>query len=177
MAQDYRGFQDKLNSDLNQASVTAQTYGDKVGKTSKVRIRHSDFEELIPHGAAVEFIATPCHKLKYGDIIFVRKDKEFAVRRFLAFQMTKGGAKVAVARANPSGVELHADTSVVGKIVGVEAKGEHYDPHKRESLMQRFRNEWTAYGTSTPFQRMVRSFKSFSRLLSKKKTAAPPRKK
>ena len=167
MAQDYRGFQDKVYGDLNQASVTAQSY-DKVGKTSKVRIRHSDLEHLIPHGASVEFVATPCHKLKYGDIVFVRKDKEFAIRRFLAFQFVKGGARVAVARASPVGVETHPDAAIVGKIIGVEVHRKHYDPHKKESLMQRFRNEWTAYGTSAPLQRIVRGVKSFGLLFKKK---------
>jgi hypothetical protein len=170
MAHDYRGFQDKMAGDLSQASVTAQGYGDnKVVKSTKVRIRQSDLETLVPTGATVEFLATPCHKLKFGDIIFVRKDKEFVLRRFLAFEMIKKGTMIAVARVAPPAVETYPDSAIIGRVMSVEVRGKSYDPHKVETLMDRFKNEWTCFGTSTPFKRMANGVRRMTRLLAPKK--------
>lgn len=165
MAHDYRGFQDKINGDLSQASAAASSMERGVGgKGSKVRLRQSDMENLIPSGASVEFIAMPPHRLKFGDIIFVRINKEFSLRRFVGFEIGKNGmSTVSVAKPQPPSVERHPDTAVLGKVVKVEHGGKSYDPHKAESAMAKLRNQWTCFGTSTPLARITRGLGIFSR--------------
>lgn len=167
MAQDYRGFQDKIGADM--ASASASAAGMEKIKGTKLRIRQSDLESLIPAGSTVEYQPIPCHRLKFGDIIFVRSGKEFVLRRYVGFQVGKNGAVAAVARANPARLETYPDTAVVGKVTGVDSQGRHFDPHKKESQMQRWANEWTCFGTSTPLKRLAHNLKMFSRMMSKKK--------
>jgi len=164
---DYRGFQDKIGADLASASASAASYEKTRG--SKVRIRHSDLEALIPAGSSVEFQPTTCTKLRFGDIIFVRQNKEFVLRRFVGFQLNnRGTATMSVARVQPAGLESYPDAALVGRVTQVESRGQHFDPHKKEGLMDRWRNEWTCFGTSTPIQRMVYHLKAFGRLMKKK---------
>jgi hypothetical protein len=163
---DYRGFQDKMQGDLSQASVTAQGYGDaKYAKNSRVRIRQSDLETLIPSGSSVEFVPVACHKLKFGDIVFIRKDKEMSIRRFLAFEVVKRGTMVAVVRLSPPTVETYQDSAIVGKVVRVEAHGKTFDPLKMESLSDKLKNQWTCFGTSNPFQRMLNGARRFGKMM------------
>lgn len=168
MAQDYRGFQDKMAGDLSQASMAAAGM-EKVGKGSKVRIRTSDIEALVPSGSSVEFKPIACHKLKFGDILFVRLNKEFVLRRFVSFQIGRQGAVVAVARVLPPSLESYPDTAIVGRVMRVESKGVAFDPHKKEGLGQRIKNEWTCFGTSTPVHRVLRGFKTFGQMMAPKK--------
>lgn len=168
MASDYRGFQDKIGADMATASAAAAGMeGNKAAKGTKVRIRNSDMESLIPAGSSVEFMPTACHKLKFGDIVFVRQDKEFVLRRFVGFQIGKKGAMIAVAKPNPAKMEQYPDTSLVGRVVSVESRGQHYDPLKKESLGTRWRNEWTCFGTSSPFTRLARGLKIFGKMMKK----------
>lgn len=166
MAQDYRGFQDKIGADM--ASASASAAGMEKLRGTKLRIRNSDLEKLIPSGSTVEYQPMPCHRLKFGDIIFVRAGKEFVLRRYIGFQVAKAGAVAAVARANPARLETYPDAAVVGKVLSVDAAGKHFDPHKKESQMQRWANEWTCFGTSTPLKRLAHKLKLFGRLMNKK---------
>lgn len=168
MGSDYRGFQDKVMADVSQASMTAATMEKSGRGNSKVRIRASEMEPLIPNGSAIEYTATAGHKLKFGDIIFVRTGKDLSLRRFIAFEVGKGGARVVCVRVSPPTMEQHPDTSIVGKVVRVDAGGQSYDPYKKESLGQRWANEWTYFGTCTPLQRIQRSFRAFGKLMKKR---------
>ena len=165
MAHDYRGFQDKMHSDMTAASATAASM-DQRGKGSKVRIRTSDMEGLIPSGSSVEFIPIACHKLKFGDIVFVRNNKEFVLRRFVSFNLNKaGGAMVALARIKPPALEQYQDSLLVGRVTSVESQGKVFDPHKKESFGQRMSNEWTCFGTSSPLKRLVSGLRSFGKMM------------
>jgi hypothetical protein len=164
MAHDYRGFQDKVKGDLGAAAATAQGQ-----KSSKVRLRESDLPALIPQGASVEFAAVPFHRLKWGDIIFISVNREFVLRRFVEFEVRKKGTVVRVARATPPGIEEYPDTSIVGRVVVVEVKGQKFDPHTKESQMTRWGNEWTCFGTSTPMERIAKGLRKYGFLGKKKK--------
>ncbi|MBX3166186.1 MAG: hypothetical protein KF760_02195 [Candidatus Eremiobacteraeota bacterium] len=167
MSHDYRGFQDKIGADMATASAAAAGM-DRGAKGSKLRIRQSDLETLIPSGALVEFVPSTGHKLKFGDIVLIRNGSEFSLRRFVGFQIVKGGAKVSVARANPPKLEIYPDTSIVGKVTKVEAKGVSYDPLKKESQLVKWRNEWTFFGTSSMFSRIGHNLKIFGKMMKKK---------
>lgn len=167
MSHDYRGFQDKIGADMATASAAAAGM-DRGAKGSKLRIRHSDMEALVPSGALVEFVPTTGHKLKFGDIVLVRNGTEFQLRRFVSFQILKGGAAVSVARVAPPKLENYPDTALVGKVTRVEAKGASYDPLKRESQLVKWKNEWTFFGTSSMFQRFAQNLKFFGKMMKKK---------
>ena len=167
MGHDYRGFQDKIGADMATASAAAAGM-DRGAKGSKMRIRQSDIEALIPSGAMIEFIPTTGHKLKFGDIVMVRSGTEFNLRRFCSFQIVKGGATVSVARINPPKLESYSDTALVGKITKVEAKGSSYDPLTKESQMAKWRNEWTFFGTSSMFSRIGQNLKILGKMMKKK---------
>ncbi len=168
MGHDYRGFQDKISGDVGTASLAAGSM-EKTGKSTKVRIRNSDLESLVPSGSAVEFIPMAAHRLKFGDIIFVRAGKEMVIRRFLAFAITKNGSMAQVVKMGPPTIEVYPDTALVGRINKVEAGGQVYDPLKKESLTQRFANGWSCFGTSSPFTRLMRNLKAFGQMMKKKK--------
>lgn len=167
MSHDYRGFQDKIGADMATASAAAAGM-DRGAKGSKLRIRHSDMEALVPSGAMVEFIPTTGHKLKFGDIVLVRTGNEFSLRRFVSFQILKGGAAVSVARIAPPKLESYPDTSLVGKVTKVEAKGSSYDPLKKEGQLVKWRNEWTFFGTSSMFKRLANNLKVLGKMMKKK---------
>lgn len=167
MSHDYRGFQDKIGADMATASAAAAGM-DRGQKGSKLRIRQSDLEQLIPSGALVEFVPTTGHKLKFGDIVLVRNGNEFSLRRFCSFQILKAGAMVAVARANPPKMETYPDTALVGKVTKVEGKGGAYDPLKKESQLVKWRNEWTFFGTSSMFKRLAHNLQVFGKMMKKK---------
>ena len=167
MSHDYRGFQDKIGADMATASAAAAGM-DRGAKGSKLRIRQSDLESLIPSGSLVEFIPTTGHKLKFGDIVLVRIGTEFSLRRFCGWQIVKTGSLVSVARANPPKLENYPDTALVGKITKVEAKGVTYDPLKKESQLVKWRNEWTFFGTSSMFKRIGQNLKIFGKMMKKK---------
>lgn len=162
MAHDYRGFQDKVKSDLGAAAATAQT------KNGKVRIRDSDLPKLIPVGSSVEFAVVPLLRLKWGDIVFVSINREFVLRRFVEFELKKKVTVVRVARANPPAIEEFPDNAIVGKVVGVECKGQRYDPHAKESIATRWGNEWTCFGTSSPVQQFAKGLRKYGFLKKKK---------
>ena len=163
MAHDYRGFQDKVKGDLGAAAATAQS------KNGKVRIRESDLPKLIPAGSSVEFAAVPLLRLKWGDIVFVSVNREFVLRRFVEFELRKKVTVVTVVRASPPGVEEYPDTAIVGKVMGVECKGQRYDPHSKESITTRWGNEWTCFGTSSPVQRIAKGLRKYGFIGKKKK--------
>lgn len=168
MANDYRGFQDKISGDLGQASMAAHGMDKDFKKASKVRIRNSDIEGLVPSGSLVEFMPMACHRMKFGDILFIRQNKEFVLRRFVSFQVNKSGPSVIVARVSPPALEKYSDTSVVGKISKVDSKGTVYDPHKKEPILARLGNHWSCFGTSSPFQRLGQNLKIFGKMMVKK---------
>ncbi len=168
MAHDYRGFQDKIGADMASASATAAGMDKKGGKSTRVRIRQSDLEPLIPAGAMIEYIPVAAHKMKFGDVVFVRAGKEMVLRRFIGFQIGKNGSMICVARANPAKQEVYADTTLVGKVLSVESKGVSYDPLKKEPLLVRWKNEWTFFGTSSMFARIGRNLKNFGKMMKKK---------
>ena len=117
MAHDYRGFQDKIGADMATASATAAGMEKKGGKATKVRIRQSDLEPLIPSGAMIEYIPVAAHKIKFGDVVFVRAGKELVLRRFIGFQIGKNGSMICVARANPAKQEVRrAHAQLQGKL-------------------------------------------------------------
>lgn len=166
---DYRGFQDKIGADMASASATAAGM-DRGQKGSKLRIRASDLEELVPSGSQIEFVPSTCHKLKFGDVLLVRMGQEFVLRRFVGWHVTKaGGAMMQVARANPPKVESYPDTQLVGKIIKVEARGGSYDPVKKETMGKRWANEWTCFGTSSPWRRIANNLKIFGKMMGKTK--------
>lgn len=168
MSNDYRGFQDKISGDLGQASMAAHGMDKDKKKASKVRLRKSDIESLVPSGALVEFMPLACHKMKFGDILMVRVNNDFVLRRFVSFQVGKNGPSVVVARVAPPTLEKYSDTSVVGKIGKVECQGAVYDPHKKESFSARLGNRWSCFGTSSPFQRLGQNLKIFGKMMVKK---------
>lgn len=167
MSHDYRGFQDKIGADMATASAAAASV-DRGGKGSKLRIRQSDMEALVPSGALVEFVPTTGHKLKFGDIVLVRTGNEFSLRRFVSFQILKSGANVSVARMSPPKLESYPDQSLVGKVTKVEAKGASYDPLKKEGQLAKWRNEWTFFGTSSMLKRFGQHLKFFGKMMKKK---------
>lgn len=167
MGHDYRGFQDKIGADMASASATAMGM-EKGGKGSKVRIRQSDLEPLIASGSMIDFAPVAAHRLKFGDIVFVRAGNELVLRRFIGFQIGKSGSVVAVARANPARQEVYPDTAIVGKVNSVETKGVSFDPLKKESQLERWKNELTFFGTSSLFSRISRNLKNFGRMMKKK---------
>lgn len=168
MGNDYRGFQDKISGDLGQASMAAHGMDKDKKKASKVRLRKSDIENLVPSGSLVEFMPLACHKMKFGDIVMVRQGNEFVLRRFVSFQIGKAGPTVVVAKVTPPALEKYSDTSIVGKIGKVEAQGKVYDPHQKESFSARFGNRWSCFGTSSPFQRLGRTLKVFGKMMTRK---------
>ncbi|MFN8609229.1 MAG: hypothetical protein U0931_16955 [Vulcanimicrobiota bacterium] len=167
MGHDYRGFQDKIGADMASASASAMGM-EKGGKGTKVRIRASDLESLIPSGSMVEFSPVAAHKLKFGDVVFVRAGKEMVLRRFIGFQIGKQGSVVAVARANPAKRETYPDTALVGRVGIVESKGVTFDPLKKESQLVRWKNEWTFFGTSSMFARISQNLRIFGKMMKKK---------
>ncbi|MBS2034158.1 hypothetical protein JST97_04175 [bacterium] len=167
MGHDYRGFQDKIGADMASASASAMGM-EKGGKGTKVRIRQSDLEHLIPSGSMIDFSPVAAHRLKFGDVVFVRAGKEMVLRRFIGFQIGKTGSVVAVARANPAKREVYPDTAVVGKVNSVESKGVSFDPLKKESQLARWKNELTFFGTSSLFARIGQNLKVFGKMMKKK---------
>lgn len=166
MGHDYRGFQDKIGADMATASAAAAGM-DRGAKGSKMRIRASDMESLVPSGSLIEFVPTTGHKLKFGDIVMVRSGTEFCLRRFVSFQIVKGGAMVSVARISPPKLETYPDTSLVGRVTKAESKGVSFDPLKKESQLVKWRNEWTFFGTSSMFSRIGQNLKIFGKMMKK----------
>lgn len=166
MAKDeYRGFKDKVHSDVGQASLAAQGMeGNRpaVLNSTKVRIKHSDVERVVPSGCSIEVQPFGFHKLKFGDIILCRIDKDMQLRRFIKIQMQKNQTFLCVTRQGRLAMqELIKETTLVGRVMGYEHRGEHVDPYKLEKGMEAFKNWVTEFGTSTPVERIAAFFSFF----------------
>lgn len=170
-SRDYRGFEDKLAGDLSKASLQAQTLdtSKKTAHSQKMRIRDSDLPGLVPGGSVIEFLQLPFHKLKFGDIIFCRFDKELVLRRFIRIKMLQSGnSEMHVTTQGPNNmVQILPCAALVGRVLAVEAKGQTYDPRKLEGGLQGFMNWMTEYGTSTPLDRLLSHWTFFKGMMKK----------
>lgn len=170
-SRDYKGFEDKVAGDLSKASLQAQSLGGgkKSANTQKMRIRDSDMPKTVPPGSTIEFEQITFHKLKFGDIVFCRFDKELCIRRFIRIKMMKSGnAEMHVTREGPDNmVQILPGAALVGRITTVEFKGQMFDPRKLEGGLAAFQNYLTEYGTTTPLERIMRNWHFFKSMMKK----------
>jgi len=171
-SRDYRGFEDKVAGDLSKASLQAQALdgAKRSGNVQKMRIRDSDLPELVPAGSTIEFEQIPFHKLKFGDVIYCRFERELVLRRFIRLRMQKGGqGELHVTKqAAVNMVQILPTAALVGRVFSVESKGQTYDPRKLETGMKAFTNYITEFGTSTPLDRLLGHWQFFLRVMRKK---------
>ena len=85
-----------------------------------------------------------------GDIICVNTGKSAQVRRFIKLKMTKSNTALLTAYEGFNKKEALPTSSLVGKVVEVEANGKSWDPNKVNPLT-RFWHKLTEYGTHKPF--------------------------
>lgn len=169
MGSDYRGFQDKMMGDISQASAVAQSQNRSGKGGTRLRLRASDLEALIPSGSTIEYSALPPHRMRFGDIVLTRQGAEVHLRRFAGFSIVKGGAYVQLVSPQQKLVERLPDTSVVGKVTGVEVAGKMVNPLKKESWSHAIANRLTCFGTSSVGAGIGESFKGLLRLTGIKK--------
>ena len=168
-SKDYEAFNTKVSGDVSQASFSAQSL-EKKSIHTKVRIRESCLPELIPNGSTLEIEQVQFHHLRFGDLILVRDKKEIVIRRYINFEV-RGPSEVVIHVVNQHWkiAEEFRDSSVSGRILMAESKGEHFNPYKKESASVRFKNWMTHFGTSTPFGRLVARMKFLGSLVGRKK--------
>ena len=172
MSKDYRGFEDKIGGDLSKASLQAQTLeqtGSKKSSTQKLRVRGSDLPALIPAGSVIEFEAVPVSKLKFGDIVFCRFDKELCLRRFIRIRYLKNrDAELHVTQQGPNNmVQILPCGALVGRVISAESRGNHYNPRKLESAMTSLTNRITEFGTTSVGDRVLGYLQFFKSMMKK----------
>ena len=85
-----------------------------------------------------------------GDIICVNTGKSAQVRRFIKLKMTKSDTLLLTAYEGFDKKEALPKSSLVGRVVEVEAGGQTWNPNK-ENALKRFWDRLTEYGTHKPF--------------------------
>lgn len=164
MSKDYRGFSDQLAGDLAKASMAAHSF---VGsKTQKLRLTTSDMA-AVPAGAFIYVEPATFHKLRAGDIIYVRSGKDLVLRRFLRLEID-GVSTNLVVTAGGAPQETIASNAIMGKVVRAEYQGQEYDPGK-EGLFAAVANRLTDYGSVSPAQKVGRSVSGLVSIFRKKK--------
>ena len=168
-SKDYEKFNTKVTGDVSQASFHAQSLDNRSVRT-KVRIRESCIESLIPSHSAVEIEQLTFHNLKFGDIVLVRDKKEFVIRRFIRFEV-RGVDLIVIHVVNQHWkiAEEFRDSAIQGRIRMVESKGVVFNPYKKESFGARLRNRLTYFGTSSPWQRLMSSANIVGSMLKRPK--------
>lgn len=174
MRDDYAGFRNRAAGDLGQASLAAQTLDGKSGAHSKMRVKQSDVEPSIPSGCHIEVQPCGVSKLRFGDIVSVRLDKEVGLRRFIRMQVSNKGTFLIVTRQGEAAIqEILRDAALVGRVVGCEFKGEKLNPYRFDKGMAAISNRLTEFGTTSPMEKI----KDFLSLLKPEKRAPKPGKK
>ena len=169
-SKDYEAFNAKMMGDVNQASFSAQGLEKGVAHT-KVRIRESCIEELIPSNSAIEIEQVPFHKLRFGDFVLVRDGKEFVIRRFVRFEV-RSVEEIVIHVVNQKWkiAEEFRDGQINGRILKVDARGgSSFDPKGKEGAMKRINNRLTHFGTSSPWQRFTSTMGMVGNLLLRRK--------
>lgn len=163
MSNDYRGFQDRMAGDLAKASMAAHAFG---SKNQRVRLMASDIP-AIPAGSYIYVEPMPYHKLKPGNIVYVRSGGALCLRRFLHLVIDGLTTQLAV---TPGGApqETIPGNALVGKVVKAEYQKREFDPN-REGLLQWIANRFTDYGSLSVGQKIGRSLSGVARVFRRKK--------
>ena len=148
LSKDYRDLQSQIAGDLTAAATSASLAGGS--KNRKVRIIDSELPSVIPTGSRVSLESVAFEKLSMGDIICVNMGKSPQVRRFLKLKLTKSNTLLLTALEGSSKPEALPTTTLVGRVVQVEANGKTWNP-RSENLLTRFWHKLTEYGTHKPF--------------------------
>jgi 3D (Asp-Asp-Asp) domain-containing protein len=145
---DYKDLQSQIAGDLTAAATSASLAGGS--KTRKVSIVKSELPSIIPTGSRVSLESVAFGKLSMGDIICVNMGSSPQVRRFIRLKMTQSSTVLITAYEGFSQKEALPTTSLVGRVVQVDANGKTWDPSK-ENPLSRFWHKLTEYGTHKPF--------------------------
>ena len=148
LSKDYNQLRSQIAGDLTAAATSASLAGGSGKK--KVRIIDSELPSAIPAGSRVSLESVAFGKLNMGDIICVNTGKSAQVRRFIKLKMTKSDTLLLTAYEGFEKKEALPKSSLVGRVVEVEAGGRTWDPNK-ESALKRFWDKLTEYGTHKPF--------------------------
>lgn len=111
----------------------------------------SDLAALVPDGAVLEVQAVNFTKLQMGDVICVSSGRETSVRRYVKLKMTQKGEYLLCAYDGLGKKEALPKSSLIGKVVSVQAGGRTYDPSKEEGALKAFWGKLTEYGTHKAF--------------------------
>ena len=153
MANDYRAFQAQLAQDISTASVAARSTSGR--KTQKFRLTNSALRNLVPVGATIEVQPTVFSKLKPGDVVYVRINRDLELRRFIKLKMVGTDSYLSVISDQSKEPQTLPKSSLVGKVVEVTHNGKSWDPAK-EGAFKHFMNLLTEYGTHTPFSGLLK---------------------
>lgn len=157
--QDYDKFNQKVAQDVNRANFAAQSL-DKKHSTTKVKIRTSAMEHLIPSGSTIELEMVPFHMLKFGDIILVRDGNDIIMRRFLKYSIrAKHDIVLYTSDEKTPHAMDYSEKALNGKVISAENKGAPVNPYKNDRGLNAIRNRWTQFGTSTPIERFISNIK------------------
>lgn len=149
MSKDYSALQNEIAGDVS-AAATSVSLSSGVG-SKRLRLSKSDLIALIPDGAVIEVQAVNFTKLQMGDVICVSAGRETVVRRYVKLKMTKQGEYLLCAYDGFGKKEALPKSSLIGKVVSVQAGGENYDPRKKEGPLAAFWGKLTEYGTHKAF--------------------------
>jgi hypothetical protein len=166
---DYDKFNQKVAQDVNRANFAAQSL-DKKHTTTKVKIRTSSMEEVIPSGSTIELEIVPFHMLKFGDIILVRSGNDILLRRFLKYSIRAKHDIVLYTSDQVSPyVQDYSEKALNGKVISADSKGVPVNPYKKDRGLNAIRNRWTQYGTSTPIERLLANLKFLAGIMRPQK--------
>ncbi len=153
MARNYRGFQASMAQEISTASLAAQATQSR--KSKKITVHDSDLKKLVPSGSQIELKPTVFTKLKAGDVLYVRLNKQLHLRRFIKMKMTKDEAYLVVIHDGQKKAQVLPKGCLLGKVEKVTHAGKTYDP-TRESVVANFVNALTEYGTHIPFSGILK---------------------
>jgi hypothetical protein len=148
LSKDYKDLQSQIAGDLTAAATSASLAGGS--KSRKVRIVDSELPSVVPAGSKVSLESVAFGKLAMGDVICVNMGKSPQVRRFIKLKMTHSKTALLTAYEGFDQKEALPTTSLVGRVVQVEAGGRSWNPNK-EPFLSRLWHKLTEYGTHKPF--------------------------
>jgi hypothetical protein len=174
MSNRYTGFQDKMKGDMGQASIQAQGLeGTKATRkdTTRTRLRTSDMPSVAPAAAHIDFENVTFHKLRHGDVILCRIDRDVNLRRFLRFKLSNDGTTTLMVTRESSTpmIEMVPSNALIGRVVTVEYREKLVAVKKLNRGLTALKNKLTDFGTTSPGERLGASFDFVKSMVTMKK--------
>lgn len=142
-------FPTNLAEELSAAATAASMTSS--GTTRHIQLADSELPSLVPSGSLLKVRATKFSVLNMGDLICVRVNGAFAVRRFVKTKFTNSDTYILVAHEGNTEKEVLPRNCLLGKIEAINAGGKTYNPLASEGPIKRFWGKLTEYGTHKPF--------------------------